>query len=49
MGIFYRLGGADKKQILQISIGQLEDSKKKIIYTELFEEGQDKKEEIIIF
>jgi len=48
-GHLYRMGGDDTKQVLQVSIGQLEDSKKKIIYTELFEEGKDKKDEIIIF
>ncbi|WP_107951135.1 hypothetical protein [Lysinibacillus parviboronicapiens] len=48
-GHFYRMGGENTKQVLQISIGQLEDSKKKVIYTELFEEGQEKKEEILMF
>ncbi|MGE7942883.1 hypothetical protein ACQKNB_12425 [Lysinibacillus xylanilyticus] len=48
-GHLYRMGGDNTKQVLQISIGQLEDSEKKIIYTELFEEGQDKKDEIIVF
>ncbi len=43
------MGGENTKQVLQISIGQLEDSKKKVIYTELFEEGQEKKEEILMF
>lgn len=48
-GHIYRMGGENTKQVLQISIGQLEDSKKKVIYTKLFEEGQEKKEEILMF
>ncbi|MGE8000559.1 hypothetical protein ACQKOF_18145 [Lysinibacillus sp. NPDC093190] len=48
-GHIYRMGGDDTKQLLKISIGQLEDSKKNIIYTELYEEGKEKKDEIIIF
>lgn len=48
-GHFYRMGGENTKQVLQISIGQLEDSKKKMIYIELYEEGQEKKDEILIF
>lgn len=48
-GHFYRMGGENTEQVLQISIGQLEESEEKIIYIELFEEGQEKREEIFIF
>ncbi|MET4560539.1 hypothetical protein ABIA69_001683 [Lysinibacillus parviboronicapiens] len=48
-GHIYRMGGENTKQVLQISIGQLEDSKKKVIYTKLFEDGHEKKEEILMF
>lgn len=48
-GHLYRMGGDDTKQVLKISIGQLEDSKKNIIYTELYEEDKEKKDEIIMF
>jgi len=48
-GHSYRMGGENTNQVLQISIGQLEDNQKKIIYIKLFEEGQEKREEIFIF
>ncbi|MGE7928300.1 hypothetical protein [Lysinibacillus xylanilyticus] len=48
-GHIYRMYGDDTIQLLKISIGQLEDSKKNIIYTELYEEGKEKKDEIIMF
>ncbi|MBE1555940.1 hypothetical protein [Sporosarcina limicola] len=47
-GYFYRLGGENTK-VLQISIGELEDSSKKIMFIEIFEEGKEKEEEILIF
>ncbi|MFB7158883.1 hypothetical protein [Lysinibacillus sp. NPDC056232] len=48
-GLTYRMGGEDTMQVLQISIGQLEESKKKIIYTKSFGESQEMQEEILIF
>ncbi|MGM9945511.1 MAG: hypothetical protein ACI33M_11240 [Lysinibacillus sp.] len=48
-GHFYQMGGENTEQVLQISMGQLEDNQKKIIYIKLFEEGQEKGEEIFIF
>ena len=48
-GHYYRMGGENTEQVLQISIGQLEDNQKKIIYIEFFEEGQEERDEIFIF
>ncbi|WP_433595198.1 hypothetical protein [Lysinibacillus xylanilyticus] len=48
-GHIYRMYGDDTIQLLKVSIGQLEDSKKNIIYTVLYEEGKEQKDEIIIF
>lgn len=48
-GHHYRLGAADDTKTLHISLGELEESGKKIIQVEVLNEGNDKLEEFIIF
>ncbi|MEG0451353.1 MAG: hypothetical protein RR595_16015, partial [Lysinibacillus sp.] len=48
-GHFYRIGDENSQQVVQISIGKFEDRDEKIMYIELFEQGQEQQFEFFVF